>query len=242
MTRLYRICHYGELFLSAIRRRGIIMTVRIAYHELVFDWKYGTETKEYVEAEDIRTDSLHKQDGHKYGPLQIPFFWRVFGTGGPVLDRNCYVDFGCGKGRTLILAALCGFARVIGVEYSRDLCDQCNHNIEKFRSRAGTSARFEVVHADAADYVIPEDASTLVFYDPFSLAVFRNVVQNIETSLRRAPRPLYIVFFNCSEACKAALSGFEKVVEYPTDKTFVCRSAARQSEVPSRTRPGAGSG
>ena len=34
-----------------------------------------------------------------------------------------FVDFGCGKGRVLLLAAGFGFARITGVEFAKELCD-----------------------------------------------------------------------------------------------------------------------
>jgi SAM-dependent methyltransferase len=222
MIRPDRFMQYLQLFLSAVRRRGILMTARIAYHEIFFDWRYGTETKEYIEAKDIQTESRNAAEGHKYGPLQIPFFWRVFGEKGPVSDMTCYIDFGSGKGRTLLLAALCGFRKVIGVEYSDHLCDVCRRNIDNFTARvSGIQTTFEVVHADAADYAIPDHASTLVFYDPFSPAIFKDVIRNVQASLFRVPRDIRIVVFNCSEEYKAVLSGFEKVVEYSADRTLV---------------------
>ncbi len=216
---------YCRLFLSAVKRRGVLMTVRIAYHEILFDLRYGTETKKYIEAEDIQTQSRNKAEGHKYGPLQIPFFWKVFGAEGPVTDRSCCIDFGCGKGRILLLAALCGFKEVIGVEYSETLCDLCRRNISRFAARGQqVNTTFEVIHADAADFAIPDHASTLVFDDPFGPQVFRDVMWNIQTSLLRTPRDIWIVIFTCSDSYKAVLSGIELVVEHPADKTVVYRT------------------
>jgi SAM-dependent methyltransferase len=218
------INNYLAMFVSAIKRRGIIMTCRIAWHELAFDWKYGTETRKYIETASIQTESFHKGEGHKYGPLQVPFFQRVFVPNGPISSRTCYIDFGCGKGRALILAALSGFLEIIGIEYSKAICAICKDNIEKFRSRTGSLAKFEIIHCDAVDYSIPDNASVMVFYDPFELSIFEKVVSNIANSLRRAPRDVYIVYFNYSEKHKSVLNDFEKVIEYPTDRTIVYRA------------------
>jgi SAM-dependent methyltransferase len=217
-----RFAAHGRLVLPAIRRLGLAMTVRIAVHELLFDWRYGTETRDYVEAEDIQTASRNKGEGNKYGPLPIPFFRNVFGPAGPVADRGCLVDFGCGKGRAMILAALGGFREVIGVEYSEALCGACRRNLAAFTARLrGEPPAFAVIHADAADYAVPDRATTLLFYNPFSPAVFASVLRNLRASLRRAPRAVRIVVFNCPESYKGELAGFACVAEIRADKTVI---------------------
>jgi SAM-dependent methyltransferase len=221
------IGQYVQLFVLAIKRRGILTTLSIAWHELLFDWRYGTETRDYVETDALRVDSIHKRDGHRYGPLQIPFFMKVFGANGPIRDRTYYVDYGCGKGRTLMLAALVGFREIVGVEYSEELCNSARRNIAAFRARTGSTARFEVIHADAVDFDLPESGATqvCVFYDPFEPIVLEKIVTKIEASLRRAAREVYIVYFHCSESHQRVLSRFPLVTEHPAEQTAVYRTS-----------------
>lgn len=221
------IQNYLALFLSALRRRGLLTTLKIAFYELYFDWKYDIETKEYIETEFIDSDSVNKQEGHKYGPLQIPFFYEVFGENSQIKDRGCYIDFGCGKGRTLILAALCGFKEIIGVEYSKELCAQCVDNIKSFQEKAHIIANFKVECSDAVDYAIPAKASTVVFYDPFSIKIFEKVLANIKESLLLSPRAVYLVYFNYSAAHKELLIRHKIISDDQRSKTIVCQLCTR---------------
>ena len=218
---------YLQLFLASLKRRGVSTTVSIAWHELVFDWRYGTETKEYVELDAITADSIHKADGHRYGPLQVPFFDEVFGDGGPIRDRTCFIDYGSGKGRPMILAALAGFKRVIGVEYDKGLCDTCRDNIAAFKARTGSTARFDVIQEDAVEYELPEQekTTTCIFYNPFEPAILDKVVRTIEASFARAPREIYLVYFACSDGHKQVLSRLPHVKDFPAAGTAVYRMA-----------------
>jgi SAM-dependent methyltransferase len=202
-------------------------TVRIAWHELVFDWRFGTETKEYVELDSITADSIHKADGHRYGPLQVPFFDEVFGENGPIRDRTCFIDIGCGKGRPLLLAALAGFKRVIGVEYDKGLCDTARENITAFQARTASKARFEVIQEDAVVYPLPEQEPTTVciFYNPFEPAILDKVIRSIEASFARAPREIFVVYFACSDGHRQVLSRLPHVKDFPAAGTAIYRIA-----------------
>ena len=39
------------------------------------------------------------------------------------------VDFGCGKGRVLVVAAYYGFNKITGIDFAKELCDEARKNI-----------------------------------------------------------------------------------------------------------------
>ena len=105
-----------------------------------------------------------------------------------------FVDFGSGKGRVLIAAAERPFLRVVGVEYSRDLHEAAVANIgsaKRIKCRDTTS-----LCMDAAEFSIPETPCVLYFYNPFRGETMDRVLSNIQASLTRAPRPLFLVYVN----------------------------------------------
>lgn len=199
------------------------MTLRIIYHELHFDWKYGIETRLYVENKDINTKSLNKDEGNKYGPLQIPFWNKVFDQNNINFDKSCYLDFGSGKGRTLILASLSGFQEIIGIEYGKELCEITKRNLIIFQSKHKTAKPIEIICMDALDFEIPDNATTIVFNDPFTPILLEKVVQNIKRSFNKVPREIHIVYFNYSEGHKKVLSQFEAVAEYKNERALICK-------------------
>jgi SAM-dependent methyltransferase len=105
-----------------------------------------------------------------------------------------FVDFGSGKGRVLIAAAERPFLRVVGVEYSKDLHEAAVANIgsaKRIKCRDTTS-----LCMDAAEFSIPETPCVLYFYNPFRGETMDRVLSNIQASLTRAPRPLFLVYVN----------------------------------------------
>nr|WP_239080348.1 class I SAM-dependent methyltransferase [Actinoplanes brasiliensis] len=99
------------------------------------------------------------------------------------------IDLGCGKGRTLVLAAEHGFGAVIGVE----LDDRLSHIARA--NTAGLPAA-TVLTTDAVDYAFPADPSVVFLFNPFGAATLASVVANLEASLKATPRRLIVAYFN----------------------------------------------
>ena len=106
--------------------------------------------------------------------------------------RQVMVDVGCGKGRVLVMAARLPFTRLVGVERSPELGEQARRNAAKARDH-GARAPIQIVTADAAAYVVPDDATIVYFASPFSGHVLDSVLAQVSASLARAPRALRIV-------------------------------------------------
>lgn len=135
----------------------------------------------------------YKDDHFGYQPIDYETFVAALRP----IDEQCrggvFVDFGCGKGRALLLASFRSFRRVIGVEQSAILCDIARTNLE--RSAAWRRAAYvHVVQQDAAQFTVPDDANLLFFYNPFQGAVLNRVVEQIRQSYLRSPRPLNIIY------------------------------------------------
>lgn len=107
-----------------------------------------------------------------------------------------FLDLGCGKGRALILAAEFGFRSVVGVEFSELLCLIAKSNLSSYSKRYPGPIEFQVIHADAAEYVILKDVKTIFMFNSFGNAVMAKVVRNIEESLQQHPRKLWNIYAN----------------------------------------------
>lgn len=108
--------------------------------------------------------------------------------------RYTFIDFGCGKGRVLLVACEFGFGRIVGVEFATPLAQIAKRNAQVYRSKRPKSAAIDIVQVDAVDYELPQDPEVLYFYSPFPPEVMEKVFQNIETSLRNYPRDLLVLF------------------------------------------------
>jgi SAM-dependent methyltransferase len=98
-----------------------------------------------------------------------------------------FIDVGCGKGRPLLVASKYAFPKLIGVEYSARLCKQAIANLRKCKV---PEDRFDVVCADATQYVFPEGDLFTFFYNPFDGTTLRAVLENLRPHKGR----LFIAF------------------------------------------------
>lgn len=111
-----------------------------------------------------------------------------------ISQHDVFLDFGCGSGRAVCLAATYPFATVIGVDISKSLCEFARRNIQTVQHKL-RSLNVQVVHANAAEYEIPANVSVIFFFNPFTGHTMEEVLSNIDRSLGEYPRKLRIVFY-----------------------------------------------
>jgi hypothetical protein len=105
-----------------------------------------------------------------------------------------FVDFGSGKGLTLLVASMYPFRRVIGVEFAADLHRIAQANIAKFHAEGRRCFDVQSVHADAADWPVPSEPLVCYFYEPFEAPVLGKTLANLNESWRRTPRPMLLLY------------------------------------------------
>lgn len=102
------------------------------------------------------------------------------------LQTFTFIDLGCGKGRTLLVASDLGFKQVIGVEFASELVDIARFNLEKRRI-----VNAIVLHADAADFQFPDSDTVIYLYNPFSQEILQKVIANLR---KQYSKKLYIIY------------------------------------------------
>ncbi len=95
--------------------------------------------------------------------------------------RTTFVDFGCGKGRVILLASELGFAEVVGVEISESLVTIARRNLCAASRLARRCRSVRVEQADAGRFVLPAGNLMVHFYHPFNESILRQVVRNLAT-------------------------------------------------------------
>ncbi|MCW2968554.1 MAG: hypothetical protein JWM71_2326 [Solirubrobacteraceae bacterium] len=110
--------------------------------------------------------------------------------------ETTFVDYGCGKGKALLLAAMRGFRRVIGVEFAPGLAAVAQRNAEVLARARPDAARVEVACLDAAEYGLPVEPTVLFLYNPFDDVVMRRVAAAVDRSLAEDPRPMLVVYLH----------------------------------------------
>ncbi|MEU7904567.1 class I SAM-dependent methyltransferase [Actinoplanes sp. NPDC049118] len=142
--------------------------------------------------------SAQHQDGVAYSPTPARQLRKILRSL-PIRTPSAFtfVDLGCGKGRTLLVAAEHGFGRALGVEFDPELADAARRNAAAYELVAPACAGvIEVVQADAARYEFPVEPVVVFLFNPFGEATLRAVVDRIEETLARWPRPFIVAYYN----------------------------------------------
>ena len=131
-----------------------------------------------------------------------------------VTPRDSFIDFGCGKGQILAMAARYPFTRVIGLDLSAKLLEVAQQNIDRIQAKA-RCGHLELVNENALDYEIPDDITYAYFYMPFPTEVYEPVVSRLAESARRSPRLIHIIYLLEADSDMAVPGryGFHKVVQ-----------------------------
>ena len=97
-----------------LQEKGLVRTLNIIFNRMVdfhFDFKYKTDTRNKISLHDLTVTGENKEHGSFYQPTMARSFNRLLDTI-PLPPESVLVDFGCGKGRVLLLAVQIGRAHV----------------------------------------------------------------------------------------------------------------------------------
>lgn len=188
--------------LRSIRKNGFARTMRAINSRFVsfvtdysFDVRYGTKTARWVELKDMVVSGHNKSHGVKYQPTRPSALRKVL-TAIDAPTQSEFVDLGCGKRRTLLIASEYGFRKVIGVEFSGSLCENAKQNVQKYLLRKNAAIQYEIINADVVDYEISQNTGVIYLFNPFDGIIMDRVLRNIEASLVCCPRKLQIIYHN----------------------------------------------
>lgn len=154
-----------------------------------FDERFQVNTEKPLEKDAFDSALTNRESACMYKPTPANEFARMMEHIPSSVKKGRLIDFGCGKGRVLILAYETGFKKVTGVEFEPSLCQQTRENLQSI----GLS-EVEVIEKDAVDYRIPEDATLFYFFNPFGIHILEKVLLNIVDSLSQHPREAYVIY------------------------------------------------
>lgn len=158
-----------------------------------FDVRNGLDTTTPVDRSRLTLTGPHACDAVGYAPTGRREIQWIFGRL-PLQNDDVLVDYGCGKGRVLLVAYTHHFERIVGVELSRELSDIARTNVEKYCRHDPT--RVEVLNCDAATHQLRDDETVFFFYNPFGPVVIDAALQNICDSLHRRNRSAWLIYVN----------------------------------------------
>jgi SAM-dependent methyltransferase len=189
-----------------------------------FDLQHGTDTGGSESLWKFNIDSPNARFGRKYQPTGEEELSEAINFLGVDPRGITFIDLGCGKGRTLLVAAKLGFKQMIGVEFTQELAEVARKNLAKMRIPNAA-----IVRGDAGEYRFPAGDIAVYLYNPFSEEIMRKVVLNLQECVSQN---LYVIYK--VPDCMALFdgSGFLTRVGYPPGREYiqVWRNTARGGE------------
>jgi hypothetical protein len=198
-----------------------------------FDRKYGVDTGGVVRPKADEVVGGHWAFGGNYQAVDPSMFLNFLGKLNLPFPEFTFIDFGSGKGRTLLLASFFPFSKIVGVEYCRELNRVARQNAGRFWPAERVCLEIEVQDGDAAEYPIPDEPLVLYLYHPFSEQVMSKVIQNVVDSYRRHPRRIVVVYFFPQLAALWEATGvFQRTHDIPAIFDTIRAYEPARNEVP----------
>lgn len=150
-----------------------------------------TDEKLGVQTEEIQTDGKDTFHNHRYEPTPYEVLEELFSYYTP--DKtDVIVDYGCGLGRLNFYIEKRFSLKSTGVEMSSFYYQRALKNKENY---CGKKDNISFVHCAAEDYVVSPKENVFYFFNPFSVDIFRRVINQILLSWQEKPRKLTLILY-----------------------------------------------
>lgn len=155
------------------------------YYEKLLDIKTTGEQK-------IFNESIHY---HRYEPTSYAAL-EALTNKYDFTEKDCIVDFGCGKGRLNFYINYFFNSFVTGVEMNNFFYKQSIENKKSyFQTNKGKRDNINFLNCLAERYVINPLDNKFYFFNPFSMQIFAKVIKNILASVEVNERTVDIILY-----------------------------------------------
>mgnify|MGYP000014564607 CR=1 FL=1 len=110
-------------------------------------------------------------------------------------SETVFVDFGCGKGRALLLAADFGIKNIKGIEFCNKLSAIAVINTKKYLNQS-SAIKIEIINTDMSVYEVDPSDNLFYFYNPCDEFILKKVIKNIIHSLSLNSKMGTIIYQN----------------------------------------------
>lgn len=211
---MFRLMEYLRYFFFLAFHWNVRLAFFILFYEIRGERKFGT----YTTGVDDLLDSVSESDRRHASIYQpVNFFiaeWLFTKANEFYPDKRSvrFLDAGCGKGRTLLMAAFYGFTRISGFDISPAMCHYAISQTEEALNKY-PAAGFSIDQANALDVDIPDDTGVIFLFNPFDEHIMRGFANRVNASLKRAPRQILLLYANpeCRKIWEE--TGFKKIDE-----------------------------
>ncbi|MFD2446633.1 methyltransferase [Bacillus sp. CGMCC 1.16607] len=136
----------------------------------------------------------HRYEPTPYSALQILFHKYELKS----CDRM--VDFGCGKGRLNFFIHYLFNASVVGIEMNEIFYQEAVENQNRYmKKNKNGKGKIHFHCCRAEDYMIDPLDNRFYFFNPFSVQIFMNIINNILLSVEKFKREIELILYYGSE-------------------------------------------
>ena len=205
-----RLKKLNSLFNSA---EGLIKALQSNFYDIYFDWIYSVDTLRMVSKNELNVNKSERFNsfGVYYTAAHFTTLKKAFDSLPLDPQKSTLLDFGSGKGRVMMYALLNGFKKVIGVEYSKKLCEITEKNLRSLEVKKRRKYEYEILNIDASYYIIDDDVNVIFMFNPFSGDVFDKVILNIQKATKK--KDIYYVYINIKNLLPPNFEIFKKISE-----------------------------
>ena len=141
--------------------------------------------------EEIQTDGTDTFHRHRYEPTPYEVLDELFLYYTPTPDDHI-VDYGCGLGRLNFYIEHRFSLPSTGIEFSEHYISRALTNLSHYK---GKRDNISFLHCAAEEYTVSSKDTVFYFFIPFSIDIFRRVVNQILLSWQKAPRILTLILY-----------------------------------------------
>lgn len=191
------INHQINRIKTSVLKRGVIGTFDTLLSRYFLKFRFRQlDLWGRVEPPDMSGPEHVKDHATRYEATHPLHFIKLFDGINWDFEKSVFVDFGCGKGASLVYASERNFRKIIGIEFCEELSKIANRNLSKHLSGIPNPPDFEIINIDAALYEIPKETDCFYFFNPFDSYIFELVMKNIGKSMQLHPRKILILYMN----------------------------------------------
>ena len=188
-----------QRIMKDINRKGLIDAVKIYLLKIdtrIFDYKYNVNTHKDSYLKDLKFNSINKKEACDYETIAIFSIKKILNNI-EIDKKDIFVDFGCGKGRVLLIASRYNFNKIIGIEFSPELISIALANIERCKNYSNFSIdKIKIIEEDVLHYNFSNNETVFYLYNPFSNIILNRLCENIVKSFISNPRRILIIYVN----------------------------------------------
>ena len=152
-----------------------------------------------------RDDTIANYQNFPYEPTPYVVLERLSNSG-YISKKDKLVDYGCGKGRVDFYLAFYNKCKMIGIEYDERLFKKALENKDK-----SNIFKANFYNINALDYSLEENTTGAYFFNPFSVKILKDVINNIINYVNNYNITFKLYFYYISDSYIKFLDEFNNM-------------------------------